>query len=111
MAQAFEFASATRCDTRGFGNFLGAGTYTCKLDGSAGKVGATVNMTIVASNAAGFATAWAGGARPDKSCSNWTPNGVVANQVSVPLAADGSFQIFISAPAHIIIDLTGYYIA
>lgn len=111
MAQAFEFASAGRWDTRGFGNFLGTGAYTCKLDGSEGKVGAMVNLTIVAANAAGFATAWASGPMPNKSCANWAPGQVVANQVSVPLAADGTFQIFISNPAHIIIDLTGYYIA
>lgn len=109
VADKFEFASAPRWDTRGFGNPLPAGEYTCKLDGSEGKTGATVNLTIVGATAAGFASAWASGPRPNTSKVNYLAAGATANEVSVPLAADGTFKIFISSPAHIIVDLTGYW--
>lgn len=109
VADKFEFASATRWDTRGFGNPLPAGEYNCKLEGSAGKVGATVNLTIVGATAPGFAAAWASGARPNTSKVNYGVGEAVANEVSVPLAADGSFKIFIHTPAHIIVDLVGYW--
>lgn len=111
MAQSFEFASATRWDTRGFGNFLAVGEYTCKLDGSEGKVGVTVNVTVIPANVGGFASCWSDGTRPNSSKLNWGPGQVVANEINVPLAADGSFKIYISAPAHIIIDLAGYWLA
>jgi hypothetical protein len=109
MADNFEFASATRWDTRGFGNPLPAGQYNVKLDGSAGKIGATVNMTIVGATAPGFGSAWAGGPQPNTSKINYGVGGAIANEVSVPLAADGSFQVYISSPAHIIFDLVGYW--
>lgn len=111
MAQSFEFASATRWDTRGFGNPIGAGEYTVKLDGSEGKVGASVNVTILGAPAPGFASVWQGGPRPDTSKVNYPVASAIANEVSIPLASDGTFKIFISTPAHIIIDLAGYYIA
>lgn len=109
VADKFEFASATRWDTRGFGNPLPAGEYNCKLEGSAGKIGATVNLTIVGATAPGFASAWASGPRPNTSKVNYGVGEAVANEVSVPLAADGSFKIFIHTPAHIIVDLVGYW--
>jgi hypothetical protein len=111
MASSFEFASATRWDTRGFGAPLAAGQYTVKLDGSLGKVGAMVNMTIVSPTAPGFASLWKDGPRPNTSKINYVPGGAIANEVSVALAGDGSFQVYISTPAHIIFDLTGYWLA
>lgn len=109
MSTVYEFASAPRWDTRGFGNPMPAGEYTCQLGGSAGKVGATVNLTIVSAGQAGFASAWRSGPRPDTSKVNYGASGATANEVNVPLAADGSFRIFISSAAHIIVDLVGYY--
>jgi len=111
MASSFEFATATRWDTRGFGEPLNSGTYTVRLNGSAGKVGATVNMTIVNAKVGGYATLWPSGPRPvDKSKINYEATKAIANEVSVPLAADGSFLVYISSPAHIIFDLTGYWL-
>lgn len=113
VAEKFEFAKAPRWDTRGFGGAgLQPGEYVCKLDGAAGKIGAQVNMTIVSGSPGGYATCWASGPRPDSSKINWSANGqAIANEVSIPLAADGSFKIFISGTAHIIVDLTGYYLS
>ena len=111
MASSFEFASATRWDTRGFGNPLPAGEYTVKLDGSPGKVGAMVNMVIVGATAPGFASVWPAGSRPNTSKINYAAGGAIANEISTPLAADGSFKVYIHTPAHIIFDLTGYWLA
>lgn len=111
MAQSFEFATAPRWDTRGFGAPLPAGEYSVKLAGSEGKVGATVNFTVVSPVAAGFGSLWSSGPREDKSKINYSAGQTIANEVSVPLAADGSFKVFISTPAHILFDLTGYWLA
>lgn len=110
MAERLEFAEAPRWDTRGFGAPLPAGEYTVQLAGSTGKVGAKVNLAIANMTGAGFGTTWSGGMRPDKSAINWNANtGAIANQIDVALAADGTFKIYISSPAHIIIDLVGYW--
>jgi hypothetical protein len=110
MTNGFEFARAPRWDTRGFGNPIPAGEYGVELQGARGKTGALVNVTIVSPQGAGFASAWAGGPRPDTSKINYAFGQTVANEVAVPLAADGSFRVFISTPAHIIVDLVGYYL-
>lgn len=116
VMNTFEAATATRWDTRGFAaqnpalkNGLGAGEYVCKLDGSPGKIGATVNLTIVGGPAAGYASAWKEGPRPESSKVNYGSWQAVANEVFVPLAADGSFRIYIHTQAHIIVDLVGYW--
>jgi LAS superfamily LD-carboxypeptidase LdcB len=111
VADKLEFAEAPRWDTRGFGNPLPAGEYVVKLQGSDGKVGAKVNLAIANMVGAGFGTAWSGAtSRPDKSAINWNANtGAIANQIDVALAPDGSFKIYINSPAHIIIDLVGYW--
>lgn len=111
VADKLEFAEAPRWDTRGFGAPIPAGEYRVELQGSPGKVGAKVNLTIANMVGAGFATTWSGATgRPDRSAINWNANtGAIANQIDVPLAADGSFKIFISSPSHIIIDLVGYW--
>jgi hypothetical protein len=110
MSTDFEFASAPRWDTRGFGQPLPAGEYDVQLAGSAGKIGARVNMTIVSPTAAGYGSAWAQGPRPDTSKINYAAGQTIANEISVPLAADGRFRVFISSPAHILFDLVGYYL-
>lgn len=110
VADKLEFAEAPRWDTRGFGAPIPAGEYVVQLAGSAGKVGAKVNLAIANMTDAGYGTTWASGARPDKSAINWNANtGAIANQIDVALAADGTFKIYISSPAHIIIDLVGYW--
>jgi hypothetical protein len=109
MATNFEFAKAQRWDTRGFGAPIPAGEYTVELAGGAGKVGATVNMTIVTPSGAGYASAWLGGPRPvDSSKINYFGGQTIANEISVPLT-NGKFKVFISTPAHIIVELVGYW--
>ena len=108
MATNFEFASAPRWDTRGFGAPIPAGEYIVELAGAIGKVGATVNMTVVNPMNAGFGAAWVGGPRPDTSKINFAAGQTIANEVSVALW-NGQFKVYISSPAHIIIDLVGYW--
>lgn len=109
MATNFEFASARRWDTRGFGAPIPAGEYEVDLDGAAGKVGATVNFTIVSPQGPGFASAWRSGPRPDTSKINFFGGQTIANEVSVALDPNGKFRVFINQPAHMIIDLVGYW--
>lgn len=112
MADKFEFGdSFPRWDTRGFGPTpLPAGQYNCKLQGSEGKVAAKVNLVITAPTAAGFATAWSGDKPlPNESSINYAAGQTIANQIDVPLAADGSFKIHTHTPCHIIVDLVGYW--
>ena len=108
MATNYEFATATRWDTRGFGDPIPVGTYTVELQGAKGKVGANVNLTITQAKANGFATAWKGGARPDSSKINFQRNQSIANEINVALD-NGKFLVHISQPAHIIVDLAGYW--
>jgi N-acetylmuramoyl-L-alanine amidase len=109
MATNFEFAKAPRWDTRGFGNPLPAGEYTVELAGAIGKVGATVNMTIVNPVGSGYSSIWPGGPRPlDSSKINYTNGQVIANEVSVALW-NGQFKVYISTPAHIMFELVGYW--
>lgn len=110
LMNQFETATAQRWDTRAFGK-LPAGEYSCSLQGSPGKLAAVVNIAVVAGPAGGFATAWPSGPRPDTSKVNYGPGQAIANEVVVPLAADGSFRIFISSPADLIVDLAGYWVS
>lgn len=112
MTNGFEFASAPRWDTRGFGNPLPAGEYEVSLAGAAGKAGAKVNLAVLSAPYAGFATVWPGTAgRPNTSALNYPAAAAIANQVDVPLSPNGTFKVFISTPGHIIFDLVGYWLA
>jgi N-acetylmuramoyl-L-alanine amidase len=109
MATNFEFATAPRWDTRKhFKDPLDAGQYVVELAGAAGKVGATVNFTIVNPQGAGFGSVWPGGPLPEASKINFFGGQTVANEVSVALQ-NGQFWVYIDKPAHIIFDLVGYW--
>ena len=109
MTDSFEFGVAPRYDTRGFGAPIPAGQYEVNLKGSNRKVGAKVNLTIVSAVGQGYATAWPGDSpAPDRSSINFQRGVTIANQIDVPLA-DGRFKVYISADAHIIVDLVGYW--
>lgn len=111
MADKFEFTAPYRWDTRGFG-VIPAGQYDLGIPGASGKVGIKGNLTIVPATAAGYATAWIGNTpAPNFSSLNFSPStGPVANQVDVALASDGTFKVYISAPASIIFDLVGFWV-
>jgi hypothetical protein len=84
-------------------------TFTVPVPGGAGKTCAIVNLASVHTEGQGFLTAWASGDKPNSSEMNPVPTSAVANEVTIPLAADGSFKLFSNVRTHIFIDLKGYY--
>ena len=84
-------------------------TATVTVPGGAGKSHAIVNFTIVQPEAGGHVIAWDSGPVPTASIINYAPGQVIANEVTVPLAADGTFRIQSHARTHVVIDLVGYY--
>lgn len=83
--------------------------FVVPVPGGAGKTCAIVNLASVHSEGQGFLTAWPSGGRPTSSEMNPVPTSAVANEVTIPLAPDGSFRLFSSVRTHIFIDLKGYY--
>ncbi len=99
-----------RWDTRGFGAAIPAGQYGIAFAGSLGKKGVKGNLIITSPALPGYATAWAGDTpAPPLSDINFYPGIDISNQIDVPLAADGTFKVFISQPAHITFDLKGFW--
>lgn len=73
---------------------------------STGKKGAVfANITVVDGSANGFCTAWGNGAMPDVSNVNWSHGQTIANSAWVPVAPDGTIQIYCFRSAHILIDI------
>ena len=89
---------------------LGTSSAVTVKSGIAGASAVAVNITITDNDAAGFVTAWAGGARPDTSIINtFGPNQTLANYAILPVAEDGTFMLYSSQPANLIVDLMGYF--
>jgi glucose/arabinose dehydrogenase len=71
-----------------------------------------VNLTGVAPGGPGFATAWATGyAQPGVSNLNFAYAGeTAANAAILPVSPGGSVDIYVDTPAHLIVDVTGYWL-
>ena len=66
---------------------------------------AFVNITVSNPQKPGYATAWSGvGTRPNVSNVNYS-SGDICNTSWVPVAADGTFRIYLHKAAHVIVDL------
>ena len=88
---------------------LSAGQQVTINSGQPGASAVGVNLVMTDTVGAGFLTAWPSGARPNTSVINSTVAGEnVANFLLIPVAPDGSFQIFTLNPTHIVIDILGY---
>lgn len=73
----------------------------------AGVAGATVNVTITQPRARGWAMVWGDGPPPDPGTSsavNFDAGQTIANAVTVPVAADGSVHIYLTAAAHVVME-------
>jgi N-acetylmuramoyl-L-alanine amidase len=89
---------------------LAAGrTVTINVPNGSGKGFAVVNLAASDQEQPGFFSAWASGPRPESSRLNWVKSQTIANEVTVDLEKDGTFQLFSPARTHVIIDLVGYY--
>jgi hypothetical protein len=95
-------------DTRLTGGPLEPGETVSVHSGYAGATAVGVNLTMTNVRTAGFVTAWDDGARPDTSIVN--SNGAdVANFVILPITSAGTFQLYTSARADVLVDVMGYF--
>ena len=92
------------------------GSFTVQVTGnggvpSTGVAAAILTVTVVTPGAAGYATVWpAGLARPATSGINFQAGQTIANTAIVRVGTNGALQLFNGsmAPAHMIVDVTGY---
>lgn len=88
-------------------------TLEAQVTGGAVPAGTiAVNLNLVALNAQGpgYVTAFpAGTARPPTSVLNFVPGPATANAATVQVGAEGRIALWSSAPADLVLDLTGYY--
>ena len=101
-------------DSRG-SNFtnprLSAGQQVTIDGGQPGASAVAVNIVMTDTTGAGFITAWPAGERPGTSVMNSSVAGEnIANFLLVPVAPDGTFQLFTQNPTHVVVvvDIMGY---
>jgi Chaperone of endosialidase len=73
----------------------------------------SLNFTVIGGPGTfqgGFLTAWpTGSAQPLVSTLNFSANQLIANAAIVPTGTSGAIDVFVNEPAHVIIDINGYY--
>ena len=72
----------------------------------------SLNLTIIGTSGlqGGFLTAWpTGESQPTVSTLNFNGSEVVANAAVVPAGTNGSINVFVNIPGHLLIDINGYY--
>lgn len=73
-------------------------------------IAAAITVTITGSPTSGFATVSpAGSSRPLASTVNFPARGSAANSTIVGVSTDGEVDVYVSADAHIVIDVTGVF--
>lgn len=88
---------------------LSAGAQVTIDSGQPGASAVGVNLVMTDTVGAGFLTAWPSGPRPGTSVINSTLAGEnVANFLLIPVAPDGTFQLFTLNPTHVVVDILGY---
>ena len=70
-----------------------------------------LNVTVTDAESAGYATVFGCGERPDTSNLNFSPGSAVANAAITPVISpdDPGFCVYLSAPAHVLVDLVGAF--
>lgn len=109
-ATTYSAGTPTRlADTRATGGTPADSTITVQTGLPAGTPASAVQITVADTAGPGFLTVWSGqGRRPEASVLNYRLAGDVdGNFVVVPLAPDGTFQVYTLAHAGIIVDLMG----
>ncbi len=107
-------------DTRTTGALVPAGgTRSVRIEGNtkipgvpaSGVTAVVLNLTATATKGSGYLTAYAAGTtRPATSNLNWTGNdATTANQVTVPVGANGTVDLYTSGATAILADIQGYY--
>jgi hypothetical protein len=78
--------------------------------GVIGAVAVGVNITLVDTLGPGYAAAWASGPWPGTSIINSDgPGQIIANFAIVPVTPQGTFQLLTQNPAHLLVDVMGYF--
>ncbi len=98
--------------TRNFDLMTSAGICASTLPN--GVKALVINVTITGTETSGgFLTIYPGGTpAPPSSSINWDRAGAtLANEVIMPVGADGSINVFSSQPTHLILDVVGYFLA
>jgi hypothetical protein len=72
-------------------------------------VAVAMNVVAVEATVDGFVTVWPGGSRPDTSVVNFQGDKKAYNGSMIVGIRDRSFGIYTSQPAHLIVDITGYW--
>ena len=73
-----------------------------------GAAAVAVTITGTQPDDLGYLTAWPTGPRPNTSNLNLTPGQTAANVAIVPLAPDGTIQLYTSGQTHILIDVIAW---
>ncbi|MGD9704043.1 MAG: L,D-transpeptidase family protein [Acidimicrobiia bacterium] len=98
-------------DTRETDTLVAAGeTREIRVPGAAGASAVVLNVTVIAS-AAGHWVAFPAGTTmpPTANLNSLSAFHLAANQVIVPVDADGDFQIFSTGGGHVVIDMIGVF--
>jgi hypothetical protein len=84
---------------------------TCNIPASAAAF--ALNITVVPISAAvGFLAVWpTGQAQPVVSTLNVPLAGPLANAAIVPAGSNGGISVYVTDPAHVLIDIDGYFVA
>jgi hypothetical protein len=88
---------------------LAGGAQVTINTGHPGASAVGVNIVLTETAGAGFLTAWPSGNRPGTSVMNSTAAGeTIANFLLIPVAADGTFQLYTQTATHVVVDIMGY---
>lgn len=97
----------------GAGSIVRIDTQAAPSPVPAGRASAVVvGLTATETSAPGFLQTGAAGALVPGASSSLNAdraNQTIANTVTVPLSADGAFEIFVQAGAHVVVDVLGWY--
>ena len=64
-----------------------------------------VNITVVGAQSDGFLTAWGEGGMPDVSNVNYAAGDTIANSAWLPVAADGTIQVYCYGACDVLVDV------
>lgn len=89
---------------------------TCLMSSNGASLGiptsataATLNVTAVTPDAAGFVTVWPCGTRPNASNLNYVAGDVVPNGVIAPIGSNGSVCLYSQSATDMVVDVAGWF--
>ena len=78
---------------------------------TSGVSAVALNVTVTGTEGTGYVTVYPCGDRPDASNLNFVANQTVPNAVIAPLSDDGEVCFYVRGKAHILADISGYFVA